>query len=195
MGRSEIFPADGLRLFVDSAASTGTGGKKMKKLLAHRTFHYRLLAMLLLGSTLAACDNQVNVGPTEPMFPDLTPTVGALRTLQISGSLASAQGSVSKATILFDGQEINGARSLCPESQGCARLELAGVVSSPAGHHTITFKVLRQSAETDEYLATGTVAVSRPEPLFPDPVVLDLRPTRATLQPGEGVSFEIDLWD
>ena len=167
----------------------------MKKLIAPRGIHPRWLAMLLLGLVLGACDNQVNISPTEPRFPDFTPTVGALRTLRISGSLAAAQGSCLKATILFDGQEINGARSRCQKAQGCARLELTGVVSSPAGHHTITFKVLRQSAEADEYLATGLVEVSRFDVQFPEPVVLELQPIRATLQPGDGVTFTIDLWD
>ena len=153
------------------------------------------LAPILLGLVLGACDNSVNISPTEPRFSDLTPTVGALRTLRISGTLASAQASCQRATILFDGQEIEGARSRCREAQGCAELDLAAVVSAPVGHHTITFRVLRQSAEAEEYLASAIVEVSRDDVQLPEPAVLELQPVRATLQPGDGVTFEIDLWD
>lgn len=167
----------------------------MKKLLTRRSLQSPWLAMLLLGLVLSACDNSVNISPTEPRMPDFTPTVGALRTLRISGSLAAAQSSCLQATILFDGQEIEGARSKCQAAKGCADLELGAVVSAPAGHHTITFQVLRQSAEADRYLATGIVEVSRADVQLPEPVVLELQPVRATLHPGDGVSFAIDLWD
>jgi hypothetical protein len=151
--------------------------------------------MLLLGLVLGACDNSVNISPTEPRMPDFTPTVGALRTLSIAGTLATDKGSCAKATILFDGHEISGARVRCQKAQGCARLDLAGVVSSPAGHHTITFKVLRQSAEAQDYVASAIVEVSRDDVQLPEPAVLELEPVRATLQAGDGVSFTIDLWD
>ena len=167
----------------------------MKHQLTHHSSHLRLLAMLILVLALVSCDNQVNVSPTAPRFSDMNPTVGALRTLSISGTLISEQGSCLKATILFNGEEIDGARSRCHKAQGCAELQLAGAVSTFAGHHTITFRVLQQSAETDEYLAAGSVAVSRVDVQLFGPVVLNLETTRASLQSGEGVTFDLALWD
>lgn len=167
----------------------------MKKLLATRKLHSRLLAMMLPVLVLVACDNQLNISPTAPTFTDITGTVGAIRNLHISGSLAAEQGSCLRATILFDGQEIDGARSRCQDSEGCAELELAGGIGAFAGRHTITFKVLRQSAETDEYLARGIVEISIADLQFTEPVTLDLAPKRGSLQAGEGLTFEIHLLD
>ena len=167
----------------------------MKKLHNRRVSLVPLFVLLLLGLALAACDNQVNIGPTEPEFSAFTPTEGGLRTLSITGTLVADQGSCVKATILFDGLEINGARSKCQSAQGCTELHLAGVVSAPAGHHTITFKVLRQSADIEDYLATGAVGISGLELDFLEPVSIELRPTRAALQAGEGVSFDLNLYD
>lgn len=167
----------------------------MKQLSNRRRHPSALLAMLLLGLALAACDNEINVSPTAVTFPDFSSPVEALRTLHISGTLAAERGSCIKAMILFDGSEINGTRVRCPDSEGCSELDLAGEISAFAGHHTITFKVLRQSAETDDYLATGAVEVSRLDLNLPDPVVIELQPTRASLREGEGVTFEIALLD
>ena len=120
----------------------------MKKLLAPRKLHFLLLAILLAGSVLVACDNQMNISPTVPTFTEFhLQRRRAIRTLRISGSLVAEQGSCLKATILFNGVEIQGARSRCEDAQGCVDLELAGDIGTPAGHHTITFQVLRQSAE------------------------------------------------
>lgn len=167
----------------------------MKRLLTRHSWFFSALAPILLAIVVGACDNSVNISPTEPRFQDFTPTAGALRTLAISGSLSAAQGSCLKATILFDGQEVDGARSRCQEAAGCTQLRLAAVVSTPAGHHTITFKVLRQSAKVEEYLASALVEVSRSDLQLPEPVVLELEPVRANLRSGDGVSFDIDLWD
>lgn len=167
----------------------------MKELLAHRKMHYGLLAMLLPGLVLVACDNQMNISPTVPTFTDITTNFGAIRTLRISGSLVAEQGSCLRATILFNGVEIQGARTRCEDAQGCAELELAGEIGAPAGHHTITFEVLRQSAESQEYRVTGRVEVSGADLRFLEPAILNLRPKRAALQAGEGVSYEIDLLD
>jgi hypothetical protein len=167
----------------------------MKKLLAPRKPHSRLLALLLPGLVLVACDNSLNISPTVPTFTEINTNIGAIRTLEISGTLAAAQGSVIKATILFDGQEIEGARSRCQELDGCGELELAGVISAFPGHHTITFKVLRQEAELEDYLASGIVEIFRADLNLPEPAHLDLPPTPASLHAGEGVGFEIDLLD
>ncbi len=167
----------------------------MKKLQVVRNPHFLLLAMLIPGLVLVACDNQMNFSPTVPTFTNFTSNAGGVRTLRISGSLVAEQGSCVKATILFNGVEIQGARSRCQEAQGCVELELAGDISTPAGHHTITFQVLRQAVEIEEYLASGQVEISGADLHLPQPVVLDLLPERASLKAGEGVSFQIHLLD
>ena len=167
----------------------------MKKRQNRRMSLGLMSMLLLLGLMLAACDNRVQIGPTEPQFQAFTPTEGGLRTLNITGTLVADQGSCLKATILFNGTEINGARAKCHSAQGCTDLHLAGVVSAPAGYHTITFKVLRQSADIEDYLATGAVGISGLELDFLEPVSIELRPTRAALQAGEGVSFDLNLYD
>jgi hypothetical protein len=153
------------------------------------------LALLLPGLVLVACDNSLNISPTVPTFTEINTNIGAIRTLDISGTLVAAQGSCIKATILFDGQEIEGARSRCQEIEGCSELELDGVIGAFAGHHTITFQVLRQSAESEEYRASGRAEVSRADLQLPGPAILDLVPKRGTLQAGQGLTFEIDLLD
>lgn len=167
----------------------------MKKLPAPRKLHYQLLVMLLPGLVLVACDNQLNITPTAPTFTDFTANVGGIRTVSISGRLVAEQGSCIKATILFNGQEIDGARSRCNDAQGCAELELAGEIGTPPGHHTITFKVLRQSAEIEEYQATGRIEISGADLNLPEPVSINLQPKWAALQAGEGVTFKIALLD
>lgn len=167
----------------------------MKKLLTRRSFHSQSLAILLLALVAAGCSNEMNFGPTAPQEPQFPRTGDAIWTLHIAGSLAATNSSLLRATVLFDGQELEGARSQCQEARGCAQLELGGVVSTSAGHHTITFQVLRQAEEVDSYLATGIVEVSRLDVQGLDPLIIQLQPTRATLQAGEGVTFELDLWE
>lgn len=167
----------------------------MKHRFTHHSSNFQLIAMLILVMALVSCNNEVTVGPTEPHFGDFSPTVGALRTLNISGTLAAEQGSCLKATILFNGQEIHGARTKCHDNQGCVELHLAGVISAPVGNHTITFKVLRQSADIEEYVAAGSVEVSRFDLQLPSPAVVDLEDTQASLAPGEGITFDLALWD
>ena len=167
----------------------------MKHRDTYRSYRSQLLAMLLAAAALAACDNQINVSPTVTAFPDFPSPVDALRTLEISGTLVAEEGSCKKATILFDGLEIQGARTRCEDPNGCAEMALSGVISAFAGHHTITFQVLRQSQDIDTYLALGEVEISRLDLNLPDPVEIELGPTRAPLGPGEGVTFDIDLLD
>ena len=167
----------------------------MKKYQPHCSLHAPMLAILVAGMVLTACDNQLNISPTVPTYSDFDDSVGGLRTLSITGTLAAEKRSCEKATILFNGAEIPGARSLCQEAEGCAELELAGVISAPAGHHTITFKVLRQRVDSDEYLVTGSVEFAGIDLGFLEPFALELQPKRATLQPGEGVTYEIELLD
>ena len=167
----------------------------MRNRLNHRSIGTQLLATILLALVVAGCGNEMNFGPTAPQLPQFPRTGDAIWNLHISGSLAAANSSMLSATVLLDGQELEGARSQCQEARGCAQLELGGVVSTPAGHHTITFQVLRQAAEIDSYLATGIVEVSRLDVQGLDPLIIQLQPTRATLQAGEGVTFELDLWE
>jgi len=168
----------------------------MRKQLNHRSIRTLLLAPILLALVVAGCDNEMNIGPTEPQFPVIPSTADAVWTLHISGSLAAANGSLLNATVLFDGQELDGARIQCEEAKGCAQLELGGVVGTAfRGHHPITFQVLRQAAENEDYLATGIVEVSRVDSPSLESLVIQLQPTRATLQAGEGVTFDIEFWE
>lgn len=167
----------------------------MKNLRIHLELLSPLLAMVLLGSVQSACDNQLNISPTVPTFTEITTNVGSLRNLQISGNLESEQGSIVRATILFNGHEIQGARTRCDLPDGCADLDLQGVISSPTGRHTLTFKVLRQSEESSQYLASGSIEVTRTGIQLPDPAVIDLEPVRASLSAGEGITFEFELSD
>ena len=167
----------------------------MKHKTLHRNQFTALLAALIIGTGLVACDNQVNFSPTVPTFGDFDPQEDAMWTVRISGSLASDHGSCIKATILFDGQEIQGAKTRCEDPGGCSRLELSGVVNALEGHHTITFKVLRQSVEQDGYLASGFVELTRGDLDFGTGVLLNLEPIRDTLQQREGVTYEFDLRD
>ena len=168
----------------------------MKKLLTRRSFHSHSLAILLLALVAAGCSNEMNFGPTAPQEPQFPRTGDAIWTLHIAGSLAATNSSLLRATVLFDGQELDGARIQCEEAKGCAQLELGGVVGTAfRGHHPITFQVLRQAAENEDYLATGIVEVSRVDSPSLESLVIQLQPTRATLQAGEGVTFELDLWE
>jgi len=152
---------------------------------ASRALQVVLWAAVLI---LAACDNDVNFSPTAPDWPPVTP-VGE-RSLQISGSLTAERGSCLEATILFDGVELAGARSVCPNPSGCATQTLSAVTQSSSGRHTISFQVLDQSAAAVEYLAQGEVLVTR-NALGLGGVRIGLGPELATLRPGESVSFEV----
>jgi len=140
--------------------------------------------------TSVACDANVNFNPTAPTFSNL-PTGAGVRSLEISGSLTAAQGSRLEATLLYDGTELSGARTICPDVAGCDRLELTGSVRSASGHHTISFRLLGGSNEAVEYLAEGKVLMSREG--LSMVTTIPLKPARATLRPGESVTFEIDF--
>jgi hypothetical protein len=158
----------------------------------------RALQVLVLAATLAvvACDNDVIFNPATPTFSDLTTfpnitSTGQGRSLEILGSLTAEQGSCFEATILYDGEELAGARAVCPHGSRCAKLELTADARSISGHHTISFQVLSQSPEAVDYVAKGSVLVSREG--IPMVRTIDLEPTRATLRSGESVTFEVDF--
>jgi len=148
--------------------------------------------------TTLACDNSVNFkAPTMPEWPDWQDWpagVPGTRTLQIEGALAIQDGGVLEATVLYDGLEVPGARSHCPQPAGCAELELEASVRSATGNHTISFLVLQQSRETVDYVAGGTVVVSR-EGLALGGVAMPLGPTHARLEAGGAVTFEVVFTD
>ncbi len=139
--------------------------------------------------TVVGCDSSVKISPTVPEWPDITP-IGE-RNLLISGTLVSERGACLEATVLFDGQELADARVSCPDPEGCTELELAAVTPSASGHHTISFQLLSQSSESEHYVVTGSVVVTRGLRL--GGIVLQLGPTSATLQPGESVTFDLDF--
>lgn len=149
--------------------------------------------------TLVACVNDVNFNPIAPGFPDLPtgPTlsdapIGEGRDLEIVWSLWAGDGSCVEVTVLYDGVELMGARTVCPNSSGCAKLELRAFAESHTGHHEISYQVIRQSKGVVAYLATGTVRVSR-DGLFLGGATLPLEPTRARLRAEEAVSFDVNF--
>jgi hypothetical protein len=152
------------------------------------------MQVLALAATLAlaGCDNRVSFSPTVPPVPNITPL--AERTLEISGSLTAEGASCLEATILYDGNELAGARAKCPNPGGCASLHLSAKTLSVEGQHTISLQVLRQSTETVRYVGEGMALVFR-EGLPWVGVPIRLGPTDAALQAGESVSFGIDFVD
>ena len=159
--------------------------------LSSRPLH-RVLGLLVFVVALSAiaCDSNVKFSPTQPDWP-LAP-VESDRSLEISGHLVAEQGSCFEATILFDGEELRGARSECAKAKGCAKLDLDAFVRSPEGHHTISFQVVRQSEEAIDYLVDGAVRVSR-EGIGLGGAGLALGPTRVRLQAGDLVTFEFEI--
>jgi len=151
--------------------------------------------------TMIACTGDMNFSPTAPTsgdfpfgdgdFPfDPDGTLGPGRNLAIVGSLTAEQGTCFEATVLYDGKELAGARTVCREPSGCTNLKLtAFTTSSTSGRHTISFQVLRQSSRAVPYLADATVRVSR-DGISWDGVNLPLGWTHAKLRAGESVDFD-----
>jgi hypothetical protein len=158
-----------------------------------RNAHRALGALFAVAAmTSLACDNSMNFkSPTAPDWPDWPAAVPGNRSLEIQGVLEIQHGAVLEATVLYDGQELAGARSRCLEPSGCSELELEASVLSPTGNHTISFQVLRQSQDVIDYRAEGTVIVSR-ENVNLGGVPIRLGPRNATLEAGGAVTFE--LW-
>jgi hypothetical protein len=152
----------------------------------------RALPVLVCAAalTVGACDNDINFTPTAPTFPDITP-VNVGRNLEISGRLAAERGGCLEATVLYDGEELPGARTQCLRPGGCATLELTAATHSSPGSHTVAFKVLRQSPDAVSYVSDGWVQVSRVG--LGTTASLPLKTTRTTLRPGESVSYEIEF--
>ena len=138
------------------------------------------------------CDNSMNFNPAAPEWPDWSDAVPAARTLEIEGVLQIENGACHEATVLYDGLEVAGARSRCPDPSGCAELELAAEVWTASGHHTISFQVLRQAGDVADYRAEGTVRVSR-DGVNLRGVPLRLGPAHASLTAGEAVTFDIEF--
>ena len=139
----------------------------------------------------AGCSSDVTFSPTTPVW---TNSLSEIRTLTVAGSLTAENGACVEATVLFDGQELAGARTLCPDPKGCIRLEFEAIAYSPSGYHTISFQTLRQSKEIVRYVAEGTVLVSR-EGLSLGGATLNLGPSRARLRTGEAISFPVEFRD
>lgn len=152
-------------------------------------------AVAAAALTTLACDNSMTFkAPTFPDWPDGPFSPPGLRTVQIHGVLEVADGTCLEATVLYDGRELAGARARCPEPSGCAQLELGATVRSEAGHHTISFQVLDQSRERVDYIAAGSVLVSR-EGLSLGGAAMPLGPAHARLEAGGAVDFEVVFTD
>ena len=148
---------------------------------------------------LTGCGDVSVTGPTLPNgFAGWTQQgsqTTSIRTLEIVGSLKADSGSCVEATILYDGEELMGARTACADGSGCTQLELSALARSASGRHTISFQVLRQSAEAVDYFADGTIRVSRVDLTLGTTVTVALKPIRATLRSGESVTFDVDFRD
>jgi len=152
-------------------------------------------AALVAAGLLSGCGEVSFEGPSFPSaFPQGT-QAASTRTLEIVGSLTAEQGSCVEATILYDGEELPGARTVCAHGSGCSELQLTALARSAAGRHTLSFQVLRQSQEAVDYLAHGSVRVSRDDVVLWSGANLPLKPTRATLRSGEGVTYDLEFWD
>lgn len=151
----------------------------------------RVLAGLAFMTTLG-CDNSMSFNPAAPEWPKWPVNEPGTRSVKIRGTLGIQDGAVLEATVLYDGQEVAGARSRCPNLTGCAQLELEASLLSASGHHTIGFQVLRQSQKVIDYQAEGTVLVSR-ENVDLGGVSLRLGPSRASLEAGGAVTFEVQF--
>jgi hypothetical protein len=149
---------------------------------------------LAAALTFVACDNDINFNPTAPTFSDIavfpnTTSIEEGRSLEIHGSLRTEHGTCLEATILFDGKELAGGRTVCPKETGCAFVELTADTHSTSGHHTISFQVLSQSQEVVDYVAEGRVRMTREG--LPFASTMNLDPIRAALRPGESVAFDV----
>jgi len=145
-----------------------------------------VLPFLLFALAAAGCGGDATSNPTAPSpFEPL----GTYRTVEITASLTTPEGSCTEATILYDGRELPDARSRCTEAKGCSQLDLGAVVRTDEGTHTIALQVLGQQPDGAEYVAQARVRVSRDG--FPGTVTLDLGPTRVFLRSGEAVSFDV----
>ena len=146
--------------------------------------------------TSLACDNSMNFNPVAPQWPDWQNLTPGTRTIEIDGTLQVQDGALYEATVLYDGLEVPGARSHCPDPAGCTSIQLEATFLTATGHHSIAFQVLRQSREVVDYRAEGTVVVSR-ENLdlgfeFPP---IPLGPSNASLAAGDAVIFDIHFTD
>lgn len=166
------------------------------KRIQPQTLHARRALQILVwfaALTLTACDSSVNFSPTAPRWPDINGPV-AERSLLITGTLTSDVGGCLEATVLYDGFELPGARTVCADPNGCAELRLEATAFSETGHHTVSFQVLEQAAAEVEYLAQGQVLVTR-DGLNLGGVRMGLGPERATLRRGDSITFDIEFRD
>jgi hypothetical protein len=157
----------------------------MKQALNDSSIDFRLWVGVFLASALASfgCDNNINV--TEPHLPGAE--VGS-EAIVVVGTMSSQQGTCNEATLLFDREELEGARTECAEPSGCTQLELeSDFFVTRAGTHTVAFKVLSQSDSFQEYTIEGEVMA----PLNPYNRI-QLGPVTTTLSPGDKYTFRID---
>lgn len=153
------------------------------------------LTALAFAVALTGCDAGVEFNPTGPTYSPFT-ALGTERSVEIAGSLTAEDGACFEATVLYDGRELPGARVACTAAHGCERLDLSGIVRSAEGHHTLSFRVLRQSRQTVEYTAEATLRVRRDGATHT--VTLALEKSRARIRGGESVRFDVhfsnSLW-
>ena len=156
----------------------------MKRALIDDGFESRIWLMLIATAVLMSigCDKNINI--TEPHIPGPEASSGAI---VVVGTMSAQQGACNEATILFDRQELDGARTECANPSGCNQLELESdyFIARP-GPHTVAFKVLNQSTDRVNYTIEGEVSALR------DPGdQIPLGPITTTLTAGESFVFRI----
>ena len=156
----------------------------MKRAQIRRSIDSRLWVIVLLATALAAIGCGDNINVIEPPMPIEIPEA---RAVQVVGILDAETGGCTEATILYDGQEISGARTECATSSGCTSLEMeSDYLRSMPGLHKVAFQVIHQSQPQVRYTVRGEVSVL----LDPD-VRIQLGPREVTLSAGESVTFNI----
>jgi hypothetical protein len=141
---------------------------------------------------LAATCGDVNFHATAPS-PVVPGTGAGVRNLTITGSLTAEQGGCIEARVLYDGRELPGSTVVCPDDEGCTRLNLAAETTTASGLHMLSFQVLRQPLAATTYVAEVTIRMTREGLDFVLPISPDR--VRATLRAGETVDFELRFVD
>lgn len=150
------------------------------------------LALLVIAATpFTACDNDLIVSPTVTGI-DLGP--GSIVGVTILANLRTENRVCQEATLFYDGQELEGARTLCLDSaDGCAALQLEASAPIETGSHAIGIEILRQRSALSTYEIDGEVLIGRSG--IPPVMVLTLEPRVRELQIGERVTYEVHIPD
>lgn len=188
-------PFRGGRSRLDAAAAVDSDPEDhaMKRSISLRALLLRgwPVRFLVLGLALSAVAcGDVNFNPMSPTIP-WGSNAGLFRTLTIQGRLTAGNGLCLEATVLYDGEELDDARAVCEREGGCATLDLSARARTGPGKHTLSFRVLRQTNETIDYVANATIVLQRDGISLV--ATLPLGSQHRTLRAGESITFEFEF--